>query len=154
TEFLSHEGSVWAVAFSPDGKLLATVGEDHRVRLHYLEYPSPSLVALARAQLTIGWSKEDCRAYFNMECTDAPAAQGVAAFIEGKRLALQGDLTGATERFRQAQQHYPVLNIDAVNEPSWLLNQSRVERALSQVLYGNLQNGGGLSAPDLVRHFS
>jgi WD40 repeat protein len=50
-----------AIAFSPDGSRLATGSRDGTVRIYVL--PVDELMAVARARLTRGWTKEECAQY-------------------------------------------------------------------------------------------
>jgi glucose/arabinose dehydrogenase len=47
------------VAFSPDGSLLATVGEDSQLRIHPLAHDA--LIALAQQTVTRELTQEECK---------------------------------------------------------------------------------------------
>ena len=68
-ELSGHAGTVLGVAFSPDGTRLATANGDGTVRI----YPASiqTLVGLARARLTRGWTPAECLKYLQLKTCPA-----------------------------------------------------------------------------------
>jgi WD40 repeat protein/DNA-binding SARP family transcriptional activator len=64
-ELGGHDELVVGVAFSPDGRLLATTGEDGRVAVHLL--PVDELVDLARERTTRRLTDAECRQHLRQE---------------------------------------------------------------------------------------
>jgi WD40 repeat protein len=62
---LTHEGAVWAAAFSPHGRYLVTVSTDHTARV-WLWLPE-DLIAEACARLTRDLTLEEWRQYMGDE---------------------------------------------------------------------------------------
>jgi hypothetical protein len=60
-----HDGPVNTVAFSPDGRFLATASGDGTVALHLL--PIDELRDLARERVTRTLTDEECRQYLHVE---------------------------------------------------------------------------------------
>jgi WD40 repeat protein len=57
----NHTREVQGVAFSPDGKRLATASEDMMMRIYLLDIED--LIALARTRVTRSLTSEECRQY-------------------------------------------------------------------------------------------
>ena len=54
--------AVWGVAFSPDGKRLATASQDGTVQVYTLD--PRELLNLARSRVTRALTAEECQRYF------------------------------------------------------------------------------------------
>jgi WD40 repeat protein len=66
-----HQDAVTGVAFSPDGKLLATSSFDGATRVYILNIPD--LFALARTRITRVPTSAECKDYFQTEtCPPLP----------------------------------------------------------------------------------
>ena len=66
-----HSNAVNGVAFSPDGKRLATASEDGNVQVYALEVRE--LLNLARSRVTRAFTAEECQRYFQPEtCPPLP----------------------------------------------------------------------------------
>jgi WD40 repeat protein len=59
------DNDVYAVAFSPDGRFLATASVDGTVALHLL--PIDELRTLATQRVTRSLTDEECRQYLHLE---------------------------------------------------------------------------------------
>jgi WD40 repeat protein len=60
-----HDRALHSVAFSPDGRLLATASVDGTVALHLL--PIGELRRLARERVTRKLTQDECRQYLHVE---------------------------------------------------------------------------------------
>ena len=66
-----HSDAVYAVAFSPDGKRLATASSDWTVQVYALDLRE--LLNLARSRVTRTFTAEECQRYFQSEtCPPLP----------------------------------------------------------------------------------
>jgi WD40 repeat protein len=66
-----HSGHVLAVAWSPDGKRLATGSGDGTVQAYAIDIPD--LLKLARSRITRSLFPEECQRYFQSEtCPPLP----------------------------------------------------------------------------------
>ena len=66
-----HGGSVYSVAWSPDGKRLATASADGTVQVYAIDIRE--LLNLARSRVTRDLTPEECNRYFQTEkCPPLP----------------------------------------------------------------------------------
>ena len=66
-----HSGSVNGVAYSPDGKRLATASQDGTVQVYAIDIHE--LLNLARSRVTRDFTPEECKRYFQSEkCPPLP----------------------------------------------------------------------------------
>jgi WD40 repeat protein len=69
--FQSHSDRLWGLAFSPDGRRLATASFDGTVRVFVLDLAE--VVALAEERLTRWFTEDECRRLLHVEtCPPAP----------------------------------------------------------------------------------
>ena len=64
-----HSDSVTGVAFSPDGKRLASASDDNTVQVYALDIKD--LLQLARKRITRSLTPEECKRYFQTETCPA-----------------------------------------------------------------------------------
>jgi len=66
-----HSGEVFGVAYSPDGKRLATASEDKTVQVYAIDIRE--LLNLARSRVTRDFTPDECQRYFQSEkCPPLP----------------------------------------------------------------------------------
>ena len=64
-----HHAAVLGAAFSPDGLLLATSGDDRTVRIDFLN--TLDLINLAKTRLTRSLSERECQQYLHVKTCPA-----------------------------------------------------------------------------------
>jgi tetratricopeptide (TPR) repeat protein len=100
---VDHDGSVYSVAFSPNGTYMATTCSAEPARVLY--WRPADLVALASSRLTRNLTYPEWQLYvadepYRRTCANLPVHP---TFIEGARdLAREGDIEGAVAIFRRA----------------------------------------------------
>jgi WD40 repeat protein len=102
--FAKHPSMLTEVSFSPDGKHLAVSGADGMARVYALD--TEELLTLGFARVNQSLSSEDCEKYLNQKPCP-PAILAIDKIIEGKSLAVEGDLDGALKNLKEARRLDP-----------------------------------------------
>jgi hypothetical protein len=104
-----HTKMVTGVAFSPDGRHLATASTDRTVRVHALKIDD--LTALSRRRVTRSLTSAECQRYLHQDQCP-PTAMVLGAIVESSSRARVGDMAGAVASLRKAQELDPALALD------------------------------------------
>jgi WD40 repeat protein/tetratricopeptide (TPR) repeat protein len=133
-----HAGKVRAVAFSPDGKLVASASEDEYVRVRTVTVDD--LAALARGRITRGLTDEECHSYgLGTDSAQLPPeirAQWLLA--DGRRFAEACKVREARKAFEEALALDPTLDLDPAREPARLGGAALVARGRILALVGDV----------------